>query len=345
MRPKIALLVDWKQQEKKKFWLAEELERHGFIVKLIDIPKYNMKDRIIKWRKIILWLKYFKQALAVCLSKYRYYDYIISWNAVTGAFLALLARLLFVVKPKIILLNLIAHEKAPFYKRLRRVIYRFCFKRADIITTNSYKLNEYYWQEFRIAKEKIFVLTDPVESSSFEYVDITGYEQYDVFSGGEGARDWPTLFKAIELNPELSFIVIARKKYFNVKKMPKNVDIYFDTEEDFFYQKMKASKIVVLPLKSFITAGLIVLGKAMLMGKAVIATRTPVTENYIVSGENGILVEMGNYHQLSDEIKRLIMDEAKIKILGKKARESILESHTEKKYCLRLIEILGSQLK
>ncbi|MCX7994758.1 MAG: glycosyltransferase [candidate division WOR-3 bacterium] len=296
----------------------------------------------MKWRKLILWLKYFVQALRVCCLRNKSYDYILAWNAVTGIFVAMLSRILSLHKPKILLLNLIALQKHPIHNYLRRICYRFSLKRADIVTINSEYLVDKYKNEFEIPVSKIAILTDVVESNSFDYVGSKGTEPYDVFSGGEASRDWDTLIDVAKINPRTSFIVIARRKFFRPNKVPENVIVYFDTPYDFFYDKMKQCKIVVLTLNTLVTSGLIVLTNAMLMGKAVIATRTPATENYIISGKNGILVEMKDVVGLSTAIQALLENLEKARQMGIEARNSILLNHTERQYICNLKKILDS---
>lgn len=345
MSPKkeIFLCVDWKQSKKVKFWLQSELEKFGYKVTLLDISNYSMKNRTVRWRKIILWLQYFHLAFrSFRLSLCKPPEWLIAWNSVNGVFACLLFRLFQRSRTKIALINLIVLDKHPLHMFLRKLIYTYSLKRATFISVNSIIYTTKFSKEFKIPLYKFKILPDAVKIDEFDYIGITNANSYDIFSGGEAQRDWQTLFNAAALNPEISFCVIARRKTFNITNVPSNIKLYFDLSSKEFYGKMKKSKIVVLPLKGSMTAGLLVITKAMLMGKAVIATRTPVTEKYIVSGKNGLLVEEKNHQDLSRKIRNLLYNEEYLINIGLEARRSILKNHTEHNYSERLTSILKS---
>ncbi|MDI6840033.1 MAG: glycosyltransferase [bacterium] len=345
MSPKkeIFLCVDWKQSKKVKFWLQSELEKIEYKVTLLDIPNYSMKNITVRWRKIILWLQYFQLAFRVFfLSSRKHPEWIIAWNAVNGVFVCLIFKLFRRIDTKIGVLNLIVHDKSLLLMFLRKLIYTYSLKRATFISVNHTIYATGFSKKFKVPLNKFKILQDAVKSDEFNYTGINNSNNYDVFSGGEAKRDWETLFNAAVLNPEISFCVVARRKTFNIAKVPPNVDLHFDLNSEEFYEKMKKSKIVVLPLKGSMTAGLLVLTKAMLMGKAVIATKTVTTENYIVSGKNGLFVEEGDYEDLAQKIHNLLYNEGYLINLGLEARRSILKNHTEHNYSESLTSILKS---
>jgi len=342
-KKEIFLVVDWKQSKKVKFWLQSELEKYGYKSRLLDIPNYSMKNRIVRWRKIILWLQYFQLAFrAFFLSLMKPPEWIIAWNAVNGVFICLIFKLFRRTYTKIGVLNLIVHDKSLLHVFLRKLIYIYSLKRSTFISVNHPIYATGFSKKFKVPSNKFKILHDVVKSDEFDYIGINNSNNYDVFSGGEAKRDWETLFNAATLNPEISFCVVVRRMTFNIAKVPPNVDLYFDLDSKEFYEKMKKSKIVVLPLKGSMTAGLLVLTRAMLMGKAVIATRTVITENYIVSSKNGLFVEEGNYQDLAQKIHNLICNREYLINLGLEARRSILKNHTEHNYSESLASILKS---
>lgn len=74
-KDKVFLVVD-SNISKDNFWLKNELENNGFYVYYIGQISYTLKDITIKWRKILLWLKYIITALYY--SHYEKNPYIIS---------------------------------------------------------------------------------------------------------------------------------------------------------------------------------------------------------------------------------------------------------------------------
>jgi len=56
----IHIIVDWKKN--KQFFLEKEFKKNSISLYVYDIPNYNIKDRIKKFRIILLYLKYVKVA-------------------------------------------------------------------------------------------------------------------------------------------------------------------------------------------------------------------------------------------------------------------------------------------
>lgn len=173
-----------------------------------------------------------------------------------------------------------------------------------------------------------------------KFSDGSGY----VFSGGEAARDWETLFKAAELLPAIKFIIVARKKYFDNKLIvPHNVDVYFDTTEEKFYEFLKNSTIVVLTLNSMAPAGLIVLIRAALMSKPIIATETPSISTYIKHLKTGLLIKVNDYQDLKNNINLLMSSESVRREYANNLKEYIVSEYSCRKYVEKIELFLKSK--
>jgi len=97
--------------------------------------------------------------------------------------------------------------------------------------------------------------------------------------------------------------------------------------------------LVVIPLKSKLPSGLIILLRAALMQKPIIATRTPSILNYIKEGERGLLVEQGDFLELSNKIRILFNDTKLQKNLTTNLTDFVLTNHSQVSYTKQLIDI------
>lgn len=332
----INIIVDWK--EGGNFFLYKELQKTGMPVKVFDIPNYNLNDRVKKYRLIFLYFKYIQLSFKTIMNS-NVNDLIICWNFTTSIAVGWICKLLG-KKRTILGLNIIAHKKNKLAEKFRKLIFSPIMKMDKYyLTVNSEQYIEDYASRFGISNKKFFILHDPIQSEIIQkYVFGKSY----IFVGGEAQRDWDTLFKAAQFLPEIKFICIARKKYFNPDIfIPSNVELYFDLNENEFYNYMKNSSIVVIPLKSELPCGLIVLLKAAMMNKPIIATKTPSTSNYIDNGKSGLLVEMGNYEELIKAIKKLYNDENMQRIFTKNLINHIKNNYSQTIYASRLIDIIN----
>ena len=336
-KSKITLVVDWNPSA-EGFWLKDELEKLGFEVKLIGLIGFTFKDRTIKWRKILLWIKYLLTGLkTIKLTKKG--EIIISWNFIIGSYIAFVAKLLHIDR-KILSLNLIAHQKGFFNELLRNIVYKQAFVNDNFYATvNSQKLIDKYNESFKSKSHKYFVLNDPYDPES-EIADFQQNKSF-VFAGGEAARDWNLLFEVAQRLPEISFKIIVRRKYFNIEKKLPNVSIEFDTSLQYFYQKMKESSLVVISLNSDAPSGILVLHRAALLSKPIIATETSITKTYITNNENGILIPMHDVNSLKNGIKNLFNNQDLSKEFATNLNNRILNEYSPQHYTHKLVEILN----
>ena len=82
---------------------------------------------------------------------------------------------------------------------------------------------------------------------------------------------------------------------------------------------MRGCSFLALPLNTEAPAGLIVLFTAGLMSKAVITTDNYTMREYITSGEDGILVKMGDIEAFAKETNALFSNYARRVEFGRKA--------------------------
>jgi glycosyltransferase involved in cell wall biosynthesis len=304
---KIIILADFKTTPETKFWLKEELVKFGYDIELRGIQDYNMKDEESSLGKIKIWYKYFKLSSSG-VRRSKEYDIIITDNFVIGALAAFFARF-FNMKRKIIALNMIAHKKGFLNKVFRKIVYNKAFKYETFwFSVNDEQLIANYDAEFNFPKDRIFILRDAVHSGD-EQRDYEETGDY-VFTGGDAFRDWQGFIRCAEDLPAIQFVGVARYKYFPVKKeLPPNLKMYFDIPSAEFYELLKKSKVIFLPLNSLAPCGLIVMMKAGLLSKPVIITETPATKNYIQNNISGGLIKMHDVAEMKNVILNLYNSE------------------------------------
>ncbi len=330
------MLVDWK--ETGDFFLYREMQKAGFEVRLIDLPYYTMRDRTVRLRIFLLYFKYLLQAFKVIrLSTPD--DIIVCWNFTTGIGVGFIARLLF-RKRCILAVNMIAHFSSKVVSFIRYIVFHSAMSWPGFyLTVNASDYISLNAKRFNISKKNFFVLHDPVKNRFDFAVDVRD-DRY-VFTGGEAQRDWRIFFDMAQQLPDISFTGVARKKFFDSELVvPANVDMRFDLDYERFSQLMAAATLVVLPLVSTFPCGLIVIGDAGLMKKAVIATRTPSTENYIITNKTGVLVELGDVETMKNEVQRLFADNNERKRLGDNLNEFLFQEFSIQNYFERFVQIL-----
>ncbi len=300
----IVLLVAWSLKG-EKFWLEKELENIGFKVTTLDISNFNPKNRVIKWREILLWIGHLKLAWRGIQLARQTESIIVAHYFLVGIFASLLsAPILSKKRLPVIALNMIARNKGIVNQILRRLVYQTAFSSDRLLlTVNSPELREQYINTFGIRPKNIFVLRDcwwPELEVSLPNLNDNEF----VFSGGEAARDWDTLLSVAEACPEIHFKVVARRMtWVPRKEVTSNVDVLFDTSEEEFYSLAASSRLVMLPLVGKVTAGLIVLIKSIFLGKMVITTDTPATAPYYPNDCHDLLVSESDVETMICKLK------------------------------------------
>lgn len=104
---------------------------------------------------------------------------------------------------------------------------------------------------------------------------------------------------------------------------------------------MKQARLVVLPLNSEVTAGLIVLKNSILMGKPVIATETSATKNYFPEDCRDLLVPMGDVQEMAKALRRLWHDEETRLLKTKLLRDYIMHNYSPAVFAARVADLIA----
>jgi hypothetical protein len=138
----------------------------------------------------------------------------------------------------------------------------------------------------------------------------TGLEQGRVFSGGGTGRDFASVIEAVRgTDLQLEIVTFSPATLGFDGELPPNCVVRWRMPPASFLPRMAASLLVVVPLASEDSDfGQSTLVQALALGKAVVATRATGVVDYVVDGQEGLLVEAGDVDGYRDAIGRLAED-------------------------------------
>jgi len=304
----------------------------------VDFMHAVARDLFPKWGKLLTYYPSYWNLAIRALSQSRRVDYdvIVAWESKNGFPLAVLRSLLGVRKPKLVILAFAYKGIAMNFLGLGRLAMRG----IDHIAVPTMSEIGYYNKLLGFPLDKI-TFSPLGWYDMISRLDISEGETSDyIFAGGRSGRDYRTLFEAMSgLDGKL--IVNARK--FNVEGLscPPNVKIHDFMPVHDYYALMARSQFVVLPLQDTPYAvGLGHIVQALSAGKALVATRTASTVDYVEDGQTGILVAPYDTHEMRSTITYLLTHPEEAKAMGQKARRQYEEKHTFTAFAERTYDVL-----
>ena len=219
------------------------------------------------------------------------------------------------------------YESSPLKQFFKKRLFKWLDKVVDRYVVWSSREVSDYARIFCLPCEKfLFILYH----TTIDLNAITVRNGDYLFSGGNSARDYSALAKAVEgLNLKV-IIACTNSKALNGIKFPSNVDVVGVNHQEFM-QLMAASGINVVSLRGGLlrSGGQQTFLNAMAMGKPVIVTDPESAKDYIEDGVDGILVPPSDPERLRSAIFRLHHDHELAMRLGQAARKKALRLDTE----------------
>lgn len=319
-------------------WLISGFVMRGFPVQFMGMLNPSDLLAMSRIRRIVsLHSRYFRISLK-SLVKSRRGDVIISFLDVMGLYVFLLSRILFRER-EIIVINIMFNDGSDFLTSIKRMLFRIMLKNSGVYpTVTSSELSAIYMELFNIPEKHFYLLHDCYGKQ--EIYENKPEECNYVFCGGTNGRDWQTLLKSAELLPDIRFVVVGPQRNTLGDKIPRNVEYFFNIPYDDFQEMMLKCSILALPLNTEAPAGLIVLFSAGLMHKAVVSTNNYTLREYVTSGENGFLIEMGDHLRLAEKIRELNKDSLKRREFGDRLFKKIVELGSPDTFIDKVIEIV-----
>jgi glycosyltransferase involved in cell wall biosynthesis len=134
---------------------------------------------------------------------------------------------------------------------------------------------------------------------------------------GGNARDYRTLFAAMERNPDITLHAVLRRDNVVGLKVPPNVRLHVDVPLGKANNILAFSRFMVLPLVGAeVPCGHVTLVAAMYLKKAIVTTQSLGVADYVEDGVNSVLVPPGDVDALALRIRELWTDPQRAENLG-----------------------------
>ncbi|NMG06803.1 glycosyltransferase family 4 protein [Brasilonema sp. UFV-L1] len=203
---------------------------------------------------------------------------------------------------------------------IRQAIAQLSLENIDCFVVHTRREVDIYHHWLGIPKERFEFVPYHQSQIPITYEENTTHPF--IAALGSAHRDFSTFFQAVsKLN--LPTVVASSKHALEGLTVPPNVKTPFGIERADCLRLAQEARLSVVPLlpKSQVTAaGQITIVEAMLMGRAIIATRCHGAEDYIQHGETGLLVEPKSVDDLVQAIEMLWNDSALRNRLGQAAK-------------------------
>jgi hypothetical protein len=159
-------------------------------------------------------------------------------------------------------------------------------------------------------------------------------------TSGRSARDFDTLSQAVE-GLDVKVVVHARPYNLQSIRFPENVEIGDLVPRPDYNQLVFHSQFEIVPLQdTLLPVGSSQIVFAMMMGKAVLATRTSSTVDYVEDGVTGVLVEPGDVAGMRAAVLRLLDDPKGTERMGQAARQRFEKKYTFDAFAHRAYELI-----
>lgn len=337
------VLVDWIPQEDDS--LLDSLRKNGLDCDCIGI-NYNTS----KWSPINKMNKMFShwpRCLWVSIKAFRRrhdYDYVIAWQQIMGMFLGLLKLITFSNSPNVFILTAMIIERSnPVLEKLRRWFILISWKKVNLIGFMSNAYKSLMQERFKLSESQLVHLKYPIVTFEKNH---SGFKPDSyLYSVGLSYRDFPTLMAAAKKCSK-KFVLATTDAFLEGLTIPDNVTVYRNTFGNAAEELMKQSAAVIFPLeRTSSPAAEGTLLNAMCYGKPVIVTRTITTQEYIEDGKNGFLVSWKDPDAIVDAVNMIFSHPDKAEEIGRRARQTALESHSMDLYAKKIAHIIQNSIQ
>jgi glycosyltransferase involved in cell wall biosynthesis len=196
---------------------------------------------------------------------------------------------------------------------------------------------EAYSKAFGLPQNKFVFI--PYHTTLDEH-DLALSDKGYLFSGGNFARDYPTLIRAVTGLPVTLHIACTNPLLFEGLTIPSNVVIRGYPHGE--YLQMMAgcrANIVALAPGLLHSGGQQTFLNSMWMGKPTIVTDPDGASDYIDHGVDGLLVPPGDVEALREAILALISNSARAREMGERARAKVVSGYSTEDHFKKIIAL------
>jgi len=305
----------------------------------VDFLSFMPSDRYRSWGKVFSYYpSYFRIARrALAQATTTDYDAIIAWESKFGFPLACLRRLSRTPRSKLVVLAFSYKGIARYVKPLAQLV----MPAIDHCTVTASGEVPYYSTLLHLPAGKVsFTPLGGYDVGELEGGATIGGGPY-AFAAGRSERDYRTLVDAFS---GLRGRLVINARPFNLKGVsrPPNVEFNdFMPRRDFIAAMVGAQFVIVPLVDTPHAAGVGHLIYAMAAGKAIVATRTVGTVDYVEEGVTGLLVPPGDVGAMRRSVERLLNDPALATSMGREARRRYETRYTMKAFAERTYAVLS----
>jgi glycosyltransferase involved in cell wall biosynthesis len=152
---------------------------------------------------------------------------------------------------------------------------------------------------------------DPADGSFVEVREGVSEVGEHVFTGGGTGRDIPSVIEALRgTDVPLEIVTFSPETLGWRGELPPNCSVHWRMPVHAFLERMARARVVVIPLRDPDSDfGQMMVAQALALGKPIVATRSPGIADYVVNGQEGLLVGAGDVAGYRDAILRLLQDD------------------------------------
>ncbi len=295
------------------------------------LARYYLKKEVRHW-----------SLAAHALSKRNGYSGFLATGEDVGIPMAILALVLRVKQP----VHIVTHGSYFGSGKFARIIRILGSNRHLHFLCLSETLRSALVNEFGVRASQAHNTSYGVDTGFFRPVPwVTGGRPV-IASAGTASRDYQTLAKAVSgLDADVQ--IAADSAWFrepvNVgeEETPSNVTIRSCGDYVGLRDLYARASFVVVPLcEARRACGYAVIAEAMAMGKAVITTRVSSASDFIVDGETGMYVKLGDAADLRLKIDTLLCNPALAIEMGRRARTRIEREFSLEAYCKGMEDVV-----
>jgi glycosyltransferase involved in cell wall biosynthesis len=315
------------------YWFFKHFTGNNTI-EIIDIQKQTIFHKFEKRIKF-----YFVQAL-IAFKNDKNIDIVISHGAQSGLVYSLLKTLFFKKKPLHIIFD-IGGMNGARNNKIEKTIIQFALRSNPHIICHSKVIIENYRQNYpEIIKNTRYI---PFGVNPEEFIpDRTIQVKNQIFSFGFAKRDYDTLIKSWQQVDHKG----CKLRIAGVSSLPLMYECQdikllgiLDLEQLKF--EIQSAQFVVIPLPIYkYSYGQMSFMQSMCLGKTVIVTKTPSTEDYLINGEGAYFVKPYDVEDLKDKINYLLTNNTILDESNQKARKFIENNHTEAQMAMRIYHFI-----
>lgn len=270
----------------------------------------------------------------------RKFDVFISANVRNALAIGLFKRFTGRRRPLIVMTEMRLDDARPTLAwKVKVQVQRFGYAAVDAMCLSSRREAGVYAERLRLSPDRFRFI--PWHTNVLEPKWFPPKGEY-LFAAGRTGRDWRTLADAVR-GLAVPVTVVCSQQDASRVDFPDNVTVLTDVPYAKYRELLEGAKIVLVPLESHeFSSGQVVILEAMALGKPVVSARVLGSEDYVIEGVDGCLVEPGNSADLRRVIDKLLSSPDLADSLGRAALDKVRRVHTLDQYARNILDVVGS---